>query len=98
MDWLEEELKRALARQEPSPDFAARLRARTAGGPSGYLAAAGFARRWLAIAASVTVLIGGGLGYRRHQGIQAKDEVMAAMRIAGGKLSQVQSHVREVGR
>jgi hypothetical protein len=90
MDWLEEELKRALARQEPAPDFAARGAARrnAAGVP---------ARRWLAVAASVVVLAGGGMGYRWHQGVQAKEQVMAALRLAGGKLSRVQSQVREVG-
>jgi hypothetical protein len=90
MDWLEEELKRALARQEPAPGFAARGAARrnAAGVP---------ARRWLAVAASVVVLAGGGMGYRWHQGVQAKEQVMAALRLAGGKLNRVQSQVREVG-
>lgn len=91
MDWLEEELKRALARQEPAPGFAARVASRRSGGVVGV-------RRWLALAASVIVIVGSGVGYRRHQGIQAKAQVMTAVRIAGGKLSQVQSHVREVGR
>lgn len=98
MDWLEEELKRALARQEPAPGFAARVGAGRTGRPGGYPAGGPFVRRWLAVAASVIVLAGGGAGYRRHQGIQAKEQVMTAVRIAGGKLSRVQSHVREVGR
>lgn len=92
MDWLEQELKRALARQDPLPGFTARVR-RNAGG----FVAGAFPRRWLALAASVIVLIGGGAGYRWHEGIKAKEQVMMAVRIAGGKLSQVQSHVREVG-
>jgi hypothetical protein len=91
MDWLEEELKRALARQEPAPGFAARVASRRS-------AAVVPVPRWLAVAASVIVLAGGGVGYRWHQGIQAKEQVMTAVRIAGSKLNQVQSHVREVGR
>ena len=91
MDWLDEELKRALARQEPAPGFAARVASRESAG-------VGPVRRWLAVAASVIVLAGGGVGYRWHQGVQAKEQVMMAVRIAGGKLNRVQSHVREVGR
>jgi hypothetical protein len=91
MDWLEEELKRALPRQEPAPGFAARVASRRS-------ASVVPVRRWLAVAASVVVLAGGGVGYRWHQGIQAKEQVMTAVRIAGSKLNQVQSHVREVGR
>ncbi len=91
MDWLEEELKRALARQQPASGFAARVASRCSAGVVPV-------RRWLAVAASLIVIAGGGVGYRWHQGIQAKEQVMTAVRIAGGKLSQVQSHVREVGR
>jgi hypothetical protein len=89
MDWLEEELKRALARQEPAPGFAQRVRRRIAGGIP--------ARRWLALAASVVVVAGGGLGYRWHEGVQAKKQVMVAVRLTAGKLNRVQSHIREVG-
>jgi hypothetical protein len=95
MDWLEEELKRALARTEPGPGFAGRVSAaarRSAGGP-GVLS-----RRWLATAASLLVLAGGGIGYRWYQGVRAKDEVMLAVRLAGGKLNRVQSRVMEVAK
>lgn len=89
MDWLEEELKRALARQDPPPGFAGRLSAQrfTAGVP---------ARRWLAVAASLLVLLGGGVSYRWYEGVQAKKQVMLAVRLTAGKLSRVQSHIREV--
>ena len=88
MDWLEEELRRALARKDPGPRFAGRV-----------LAEARRRRtpRWLAIAASVIVLAGGGIGYRQYQGIRAKQQVLTALRLAGEKLNRVQRQVLEVG-
>ena len=88
MDWLEEELRRALARKDPGPLFAGRV-----------LAGARRRRtpRWLAIAASVIVLAGGGIGYRQYQGIRAKQQVLTALRLAGEKLNRVQRQVLEVG-
>ena len=93
MDWLEEEIKRAVARQDPPPGFAERLRHRSADGP----AVGASARRWLAIAASVLLVAAAGIGYRRHQGVEAKKQVMLAVRLTAGKLNRVQSRVREVG-
>jgi hypothetical protein len=87
MDWLEEELKQALARKEPAADFDARVRRRTVR----------TAPRWLAAAAAVIVLAGGAGMYRRHQGEQAKEQLMQAMRITGEKLNQVQGHVQAMG-
>ena len=90
MDWLEQELKQALARKEPRPDFAARVHA--AARPKPVFAM----RRWMAAAATLLVLTGGGLAYRRHQGMAAKDRVMLAMRITAGKLNHIQTRMREV--
>ena len=99
MDWLEDGLKRALAREQPAPGFADRVRRRSAGGsrlvPG--LAAGASARRWLAVAASVVVLAAGGLGYRWRQGIQAKEQVLTAVRLTAGKLNRVQTQVKEAG-
>ena len=88
MDWLERELKRALARKEPAPGLAACVLAAARRKP---------ARRWLAAAAAVVVIAGGGAAYRRHQGIQAKEQIMMAVRLAAGKLNRVQSRLMEVG-
>ena len=86
MDWLEEELKNALARKEPSRNFDSRVtvaaRRRTN--------ATAITRRWMAAAAALVVLAGAGEGYRWHRGEVAKDQLMTAMRIAGGKLNRVQ--------
>ena len=87
MDWLEEELKNALARQEPAPGFEARVQRRLV--PT--------MPRWMAAAAAIVVIAGGGALYRRHQGEQAKEQVMLAMRIAGAKLNDAQAKLQAVG-
>jgi hypothetical protein len=86
-------LKRALARKDPEPGFGARLSARSRGGRPGT-----FSRRWLAAAASVLVLAGSGAAYRHYEGVRAKDKVMLAVRLAGGKLNQVQNRVLGVAK
>ena len=91
MDWLEQELKQALARKEPAADFDARVRRRTVRVMPRVMP------RWMAAAAAVVVLFGGGAMYRRHQGEEAKEKVMLAMRIAGAKLNRVQAHVQAMG-
>jgi len=89
MDWLEEELKQALARKDAPPDFPARIgravvRRRFA------------APRWMATAAAVVVAAGGTFAWREYQGRVAKDRVMTAMRITASRLNHIQARVREV--
>jgi hypothetical protein len=91
MDWLEQELKQALARKEPAADFDARVRRRLP------RIMPRKTPRWLAAAAALVVIAGGGALYRRHQGEQAKEQIMLAMRLAGSKLNQVQAHVQSMG-
>jgi hypothetical protein len=88
MDWLEQELKQALSRKEPSEGFDARLNA-----AARRRKVTPMPRRWLAAAAAVIVLAGAGEGYRWHEGQVAKEQVMLAMRIAGGKLNRVQMQI-----
>ena len=83
MDWLEQELAIALARKEPAAGFDGRVRARLHRRP-----------RWLAIAATILVMIGAGEAWRQHQGQLAKEQVMTAMRIAGSKLNRVQLQLK----
>ncbi len=92
MDWLEEELRHALSRKEPSPDFAARVRAAVRPRPVFAL------RRWIATAAALLVVAGstGGFAWRQHRGMVAKRQVMLALRISAAKLNYIQAHVREV--
>jgi len=91
MDWLEDELKLALGRKEPSPGFDARVIAAAGRRPRLLLMP-----RWLAAAAAVLVITGGGAGYRYHQGQTAKNQVMLAMRLAGSKLNRVQERMKAV--
>ena len=90
MDWLEDELKQALGRKEPAPDFEARVAAAARRRP--VLAMP----RWLAAAAAVLVIGGAGAGYRYHQGQVAKEQVMLAMRITGAKLNRIQMQMKGV--
>ena len=83
MDWLEEELTQALARKEPAAGFDGRVRARIIAGRDG----------WLSPPPSL-VMVGGGEAWRQHQGQVAKEQVMTAMRITGGKLNRVQMHLK----
>ena len=87
MDWLEQELKQALARKEPDPGFASRVRRRQA--PVMLRAMP----RWAGIAALLVFGIAAGEGYRWHRGLAAKEQVMAAMRIAGDRLNRVQTQL-----
>lgn len=87
MDWLEEELKNALARKEPAPGFDARVQRRLVRTMP----------RWIAAAAAIVVIAGSGALYRRHQGEQAKEQVMLAMRIAGAKLNDAQARMQAAG-
>ena len=89
MDWLEEELKSALNRKEPSEGFDARVKEAVSKPKVIQMPK----RRWLAAAAAVIVLAGAGEGYRWHRGQVAKDQVMLAMRITGGKLNRVQMQI-----
>jgi hypothetical protein len=92
MDWLERELKDALARKDPPADFASRVVGRAERPVVVYRWP-----RWLAAAAAVIVLAGAGLGYRRYRGEMAKEQVMRAFQIASVKVNRIQTQVREAG-
>ena len=89
MDWLEEELKRAMSRKEPAEGFEARVAAAVRAEKQRPKVIT-MPRRWLAAAAAVIVLAGAGEGYRWRRGQEAKEQVMLAMRITGGKLNRIQ--------
>ena len=103
-DWLEQELKAALARKDPPEGFAGRMADRLAAGSVDQSGRRGKVipwpsrpiRRLLAAAAAIVLVAGGAAEYRRHQGEVAKRELMRAFFIAGGKLNHVQAHLQEV--
>jgi len=94
MDWLEQELKEALARKDPPPDFAERVvrRAERPQRPVYQFP------RWLAAAAAVIVLAGAGLGYRQYRGEQAKEQLLRAFAIASVKVNHIQTAVQGGGK
>jgi hypothetical protein len=111
MDWLEQELKQALNRKEPSPDFAGRVGRRISGAesqggetgpalvPRGARRAMASSRWRLATAAAFVIAAGvAEVGYRQHQGEVARQQVMQAFRMAGARLNHIQTQVREVRR
>ncbi|MBZ5728921.1 MAG: hypothetical protein LAP87_28575 [Acidobacteriia bacterium] len=93
MDWLEQELQQALRREDPPAGFAARLASEARRRPARFPA-----QRWLAAAAALLVIAGAGLGYRRHQGLVAREQVMFAVKFAAARVNRIQTQVREVTR
>ena len=94
---LEHDLKHALRRESPPDGFAQRVMQR--------LEADAPRRRpvwWRAAAASVTLaaLLGGYATHKaveRRRGEMAREQVLAAMRIAGEKVRIAQEEVRTIG-
>jgi hypothetical protein len=91
MEWLERELKEALARKEPPADFASRVVLRAERPVYQF-------PRWLAAAAAVIVLAGAGLGYRQYRGEMAKDQLLQAFKIASVKVNHIQTQVQEAAK
>ena len=88
MDPLEQQLRQALARTDPPEGFAGRVIAKTAQRRA--------FPRWLATAAAVVVIASGAEAWRYYQGMQAKEQVMLAMRVTAAQLNEIQIRVKEV--
>jgi hypothetical protein len=93
---FDDELKSALRRSEPSPDFTERVLARVAAAPARRTSQPANRPwlRWMAPLAAALLLAVGGLEYRHYQGERAKSQVLLAVRIAGGKLNRAQKKVQ----
>jgi hypothetical protein len=89
---LEDELRSALRRKEPSPEFTERVLARVAGRPLRRASRPWV--RWVAAMAASILLAAGAMGYRQYQGERARSQVLLALRIAGGKLNKAQKKVQ----
>jgi hypothetical protein len=93
---FEDELRSALRRRDPSPDFTQRVLARVSAQPI-RRERQPFSQpwaRWAAAIAAVLILAVGGLEYRHYQGERAKDQVLLAVRIAGSKLNKAHKKVQ----
>ncbi len=105
---LDDQLREALRRRDPGPDFTARVLARAAAGPVPReslwrrLAAAlsGMNLRWATAALACLLVVAAGVGYRerqvRIQGEAAKEQLVRALQIAGSKLNHAREKVREL--
>jgi hypothetical protein len=92
---LDDELRSALRRCEPSPDFTERVLARVAAAPVRLAPRVSQPWvRWVAALAATLVLAAGGLEYRHYEGERAKSQVLLAVRIAGSKLNKAQKRVQ----
>ena len=106
MNELDDELRKALRREDPPAGFAERVMRRV--NEQQPVRQAAVMRpsfmRWAAAAVLVAAL-GGGYQYRavqkareeRARGEAAKEQVIQALRIAGAKLQFVQATVKEIG-
>lgn len=104
MEHFERELRKAMARREPSRDFTERVLAAAKASeqtvrPRFAWFSSVWAWRLVPVFAMLAVVLGMA-AYQRHErvmrGEQAKQQVMLAVHIAGSKLSDMQTRIREV--
>lgn len=98
---LENDLKRTMRRQQPDAGFAARVLERIAV-EDREQAVSPKREWWRAAAASMTLaaLLGGYATYRvneHRRGVEAREQLLTAMRIAGEKVHYAQQEVRQIG-
>jgi hypothetical protein len=112
MSYLEDDLKMALQRTEPSADFVDRVLARVnqpaPPEPGWWERLTALLRpprlQWVAASVILSVMIpAASVEYRRQQkmraeGEKAKEQLMFAVRVAGSRLHRVQQKVLEMGR
>jgi hypothetical protein len=97
---FEDELRKALARREPSADFVSRVLAQTDPvPPQRHPWFAGWFR-FAVVAAMFVLVLSGGLGYRHHlervRGEAAKQQLLTALHIAGTELREAQMRVQSI--
>jgi hypothetical protein len=111
MSYLEDDLKMAMRRTEPSGGFAERVLARANGPapaePSWWERLMVLVRpprlQWVALSLIVSIVIPAAGVYRkerqaRAEGERAKEQLVFAVHVAGNKLHRVQQKVLEMGR
>ena len=95
---IEQELQRALRRQQPPAGFTERVLARTEPKPAASPTAPSPIHKWLAAAAAVALLASGAARYYEQQQAAAEaervnQEISLALRITSEKLALVQARV-----
>jgi hypothetical protein len=102
MSHFEDDLREALRRREPTPDFSQRVLERIASRSVVAGKVRGRSWRWpswapVAVAACVLVSILGSFEYRNYRaGQRAKQELVVALHIAGSKLNLAQKKVLDL--
>ncbi|HEX6805718.1 MAG TPA: hypothetical protein VF133_18700 [Terriglobales bacterium] len=103
MDPIEEQLRNALRREDPTPGFAGRVRARITAQEEKRSSQRWFWFPKLQWALAILLCIGvvSGILYRREQkerarGEVAKQQVYVALRLAGAKMQLAESKVRHL--
>jgi len=99
---LENDLKRTMRRQQPDAGFAARVLERVTADERERAAHEPRRRWWSAAAASMALvaLLGGYTAHRvqeHRRGVEAREQLLTAMRIAGEKVHYAQQEVRQIG-
>jgi hypothetical protein len=91
MSQCERDLHESLRRRDPPADFAAKVLAQT----SEPHVPGFFSWRWLAVAASVALIVGGAMliQERRAESEKAKEQLMVAFRITGSKVRDIQARL-----
>ena len=93
MSDFEQDLRSALRREQPSPGFAARVVAGTGARVAPWRAG------WLTAAIAACLLLSvGSFEYRQYRGQKAKQQLLLALEIAGGKLNIAQRKVSDLSR
>lgn len=98
---LEDELRSALRRKEPSPGFAERVAALAVAQPNDAVESRRTPWRAIAAAVTMTAFLGGWAAreaaMQRAAGERARNEVLTALRITSEKLRTAQEHVKHIG-
>src|SRR5678809_679007 len=94
MNQCERDLHEALRRREPPVGFESKVLART----TAPHAPGTFSWRWLAVAASVLVIVGTVViqEQRRAESEKAKEQLMIAFRITGSKVRDIQARLDSI--
>jgi len=90
MNQFEDDMRAALRREQPPPDFTARVIARTRPAPP--------KTAWIAAIAACLLAAIGSFEYRQYEGHKAKRELLLALKITSSKLNIAQQKVLELNR